>query len=152
MALRPLLFHVWTPPGALGAYFVIRTKPWCRVACSPVGCFNFSFLILTSLEQHYVMPLLSGLRVRGFFAFVIFRLTIALAIFSSKPGPRAGFVLDFRADCSECATRPSSAKGLMRGCARPYVCRPLLTTGRVQTNSVLSPFNSQSRVFCWIHA
>lgn len=98
------------PTRSFGSIFCDSDKPWCHVACSPVDCFNFSFLILTLLQQHYVMLLLSGLRVRGFFTFVIFRLTIALAIFSSKPQPRAGFVLDFRADCSQCASWFSSAK------------------------------------------
>lgn len=64
------------------------------MACSPVDRFNFSFLILTSLERHYVAPLLSELESERIFTFitVIFRFTIALAIFSAKLRPRAGFV------------------------------------------------------------
>lgn len=107
-----------------------------------VGRFNFSFLILTSLERHYAAPLLSGPRVRGFFAFVIFRLTIALAIFFLKAWASGRVCFGLWGP-----TAPNVPVGFPRqkvwyAAKRILVfVKPLLTTGRVRSNSVLFIWN-----------
>lgn len=79
--------------GSFGSIFGDSEWTWCRVACSPVGSFNFSFLILTSLKQHYAAPFLSRLRVKWFF----FNLLLFLdwqslrQSFSQSRGLEAGF-------------------------------------------------------------